>query len=36
MTEALIGTAVPLLTEAAGELADELDLAGHTARSKVS
>jgi len=36
MTEALIGTAVPLLTKAAVALADELDLAGHTARSKVS
>jgi IclR family transcriptional regulator, acetate operon repressor len=36
MTEALIGTAVPLLTETATALADELDLAGATARSKVS
>ncbi len=36
MTESLIGTAVPLLTEAAVALADELDLAGQIARSKVS
>jgi hypothetical protein len=36
MTESLIGIAVPLLTEAAVALADELDLAGQIARSKVS
>jgi IclR family acetate operon transcriptional repressor len=36
MTDALIGTAVPLLTETAAALADELDLAGAAARSKVS
>jgi IclR family transcriptional regulator, acetate operon repressor len=36
MTESLIDTAVPMLTEAAVALADELDLAGHAARSKVS
>jgi IclR family transcriptional regulator, acetate operon repressor len=36
MTDALIGTAVPLLTETAAALADELDLAGAVARSKVS
>ena len=35
MTESLIGTAVPLLAATAAELADELDLAGHAARSKV-
>ena len=36
MTDALISTAVPLLTETAAALADELDLAGAAARSKVS
>ena len=36
MTDALIGTAVPMLIETAASLADELDLAGATARSKVS
>ena len=36
MTDALIGTAVPLLTETATALADELHLAGASARSKVS
>jgi IclR family acetate operon transcriptional repressor len=36
MTDALISTAVPLLTETAVALADELDLAGAAARSKVS
>jgi len=36
MTDALISTAVPLLTETAAALADELDLAGAAARSKAS
>jgi IclR family transcriptional regulator, acetate operon repressor len=35
MTDTLISTAVPLLTNIAASLADELDLAGATARSKV-
>jgi IclR family transcriptional regulator, acetate operon repressor len=36
MTDSLINTAVPLLMETATSLADELDLAGVAARSKVS
>jgi hypothetical protein len=35
MTDKLINTAVPLLTEIATSLAEELDLAGAAARSKV-
>jgi IclR family acetate operon transcriptional repressor len=35
MTDTLVSTAVPLLTEIAASLAEELDLAGATARSNV-
>jgi len=35
LTDTLIGTAVPLLVQTAGELAEELDLAGTVARGRV-